>query len=157
MLQSKISYSPKLIICYPDKCDICNISQSKSYNGFISLNKKKNKEMFDSIIKKDNEKLISTMIYNNNIFVCYEDKGVIIDSNNLNEKLNTIYWKQKIVDVGIVYNKYAVVCSKSIIDIIDINTKKIVHIFETKKESNRFLSLLITNNENLFILAIDEG
>lgn len=40
---------------------------------------------------------------------------------------------------------------------LDINSGKIVHIFETKKESNRLLSLLIMDNENLFVIATDNG
>ena len=62
-----------------------------------------------------------------------------------------------IILIGIIYQEYVVVCSKSVIDVIDLNTGKIVHSFETKKESNRALSLLITNEDNLFVLATDEG
>ncbi|ORX84492.1 hypothetical protein BCR32DRAFT_126921 [Anaeromyces robustus] len=153
-------FTPKLVIGFSDKCDICNISQSKNtknINNFISINKKKNYKIIETLTKYDCGKLIKTLKYKDNILACYEDKGIIINPNNLNSEIKTIYWKQRIIDAGIIYNDYVVVCSKSIIDVININLGKIVHIFETKKESHRLLSLLITNSDNLFIKATDEG
>lgn len=91
IVQSSILSSPKLMICYPDKCDICNVTQSKPSNGFINLNKKKNNEIiFDSIIKEDYGELIKIIKYDNNILVCYEGNNIHIcifrnfETNRLN-------------------------------------------------------------------------
>ncbi|KAG4091950.1 hypothetical protein H8356DRAFT_951731 [Neocallimastix lanati (nom. inval.)] len=157
IIHSKISSFPKLVICYHDKVDLCDISQTKNNNIFINLNKKKNHEIFESIIKEECGKLIRAINFKENILICYEKKGIIVSSSNLNKEIKTILWKQDIVEAGIIYDEYVVVCSRSIIDVFDINTGKIVHVFETKKESNRLLSLLITDPENLFVIANDKG
>ena len=51
---------------------------------------------------------------------------------------------------------YLVAGSQSIIDVIDINTGKIIHVFETKREKIRGLKFLVARDNLLYLLAEEE-
>lgn len=46
--------------------------------------------------------------------------------------------------------------SQSIVDVINIDTGKIVHVFETKKDRIKSLSLLVCRGSRLFLLAEED-
>lgn len=51
---------------------------------------------------------------------------------------------------------YIVAGSTSVVDVINTSTGKIVHVFETKKDKIRSLSLLVAQGKMLYLLAEEE-
>jgi hypothetical protein len=51
---------------------------------------------------------------------------------------------------------YLVAGSTSVVDVINTITGKIVHVFETKKDKIRSLSLLVAQGKQLYLLAEEE-
>lgn len=60
------------------------------------------------------------------------------------------------LDLARIGDDYLVAGSVSVVDIINSTTGKIVHVFETKKDKIRSLSLLVARGPLLYLLAEEE-
>jgi serine/threonine protein kinase len=86
--------------------------------------------------------------------------GVVVNSSNIAKEVKRLSWRvtpitfvTRIATSNISNISLLVVGSTSSVDIWSVETGKIVHIFETKKDKIRSLSFLSTKHEKLFLMA----
>ncbi|KAJ3343384.1 hypothetical protein HDU93_008749 [Gonapodya sp. JEL0774] len=90
------------------------------------------------------------LIFSCDLFVlCFTQMGVITKTDQPNTDHRTLTWRNPLTFASKLGKEFLVVGSTSVVDVINSETGKIVHVFETKKDKIRGLSLL-------FLLAEEE-
>ncbi|TPX67349.1 hypothetical protein SpCBS45565_g03850 [Spizellomyces sp. 'palustris'] len=96
------------------------------------------------------------VLYSQLFVLCYEHMG-IMTKLHLNMKENrTLTWRNSLTFSGKLGDDYLVAGSTAVVDVINSETGKIVHVFETKRDKIRSLNLLVCKGEKLFLLAEEE-
>ncbi|KXS17781.1 hypothetical protein M427DRAFT_96657, partial [Gonapodya prolifera JEL478] len=91
------------------------------------------------------------------IFVlCFTHMGVITKVDQPSGEIRTLTWRNPLTFASKLGAEYLVVGSTSVVDVINSETGKIVHVFETKKDKIRGLSLLVCKGNKLYLLAEEE-
>ncbi|TPX36540.1 hypothetical protein SmJEL517_g01390 [Synchytrium microbalum] len=84
--------------------------------------------------------------------MCYQNMGVI--SHQDEHKILT--WRNPLTFAAKLGHDFLVVGSQSVVDVVNADSGKVVHVFETKKDKIRSLNLLVCRRNKLFLLA-EEG
>ncbi|KAI8593344.1 kinase-like domain-containing protein [Geranomyces variabilis] len=96
------------------------------------------------------------VLYEGLFVLCYEHMG-IMTKLHLNMKENrTLTWRSPLTFADRLGTEYLVAGSSGVVDVINSDTGKIVHVFETKRDKIRSLGLLVCKGEKLFLLAEEE-
>jgi hypothetical protein len=83
--------------------------------------------------------------------MCYKNMGLLqhLDQQFLKTMFTWRYPLEFVTKMSM-SRDYLVAGSQNVVDVIDISTGKIIHVFETKKDKNRELRLLLSNQDGTF-------
>ncbi|KAJ3039783.1 hypothetical protein HDV00_011910 [Rhizophlyctis rosea] len=87
--------------------------------------------------------------------LCYENMGIVTRETSGKEG-KTLTWRNPLTFASKLGTDLLVAGSSAVVDVINSESGKIVHIFETKKDKLRSLELLVSKSNKLFLLTDEE-
>ncbi|KAJ3083932.1 hypothetical protein HK102_000828 [Quaeritorhiza haematococci] len=99
---------------------------------------------------------IRGMVFNDSFIICYQHMGIITYIEASSKDSKTLTWRNPLTFASKIGQEFLVAGSSSVVDVINSETGKIVHVFETKKDKIRSLELLVCKGHKLFLLAEEE-
>ncbi|RKO86227.1 citron-like protein [Blyttiomyces helicus] len=98
---------------------------------------------------------VKGIMFEDSFVICYQNIGVITHADGGREN-KTLTWRNPLNFAAKLGTDFLVAGSSSVVDVINRESGKIVHVFETKKDKIRALELLVCRGDKLFLLAEEE-
>ncbi|KAJ3070091.1 Mitogen-activated protein kinase kinase kinase kinase 3 [Podochytrium sp. JEL0797] len=100
---------------------------------------------------------VGGVVFGKWLALCYEKVGLVSPfGEDAGEEIKRLNWRNEITFAVKLGTKFLVAGSTSVLDVINVETGKIVHVFATKMEKIRALRLLACHGNKLFLQADEE-
>jgi len=93
---------------------------------------------------------LRSVLFNDKIFYGYKNMAIVCPIEEVNKKIDSIKWKEPITYIEKLGNNHIVTGSSCEALVYD-SAGNIVHIFETKQNTDKKLSLLVSKNDQLYL------
>ncbi|KAI8814315.1 CNH domain-containing protein [Cladochytrium replicatum] len=91
------------------------------------------------------------------IVFCYQDMGIIATAApQSDQQTKSVHWRSPLTFASKLGEQFLVCGSEFVVNIVDASTRKVVHVFETKREKVLALRLLGCVENRLFLLVEEE-
>ncbi|KAJ1557891.1 hypothetical protein HK096_004769, partial [Nowakowskiella sp. JEL0078] len=99
---------------------------------------------------------LQCIAFDDRIVICYTNVGLVTDLEGLASDTKQFKWRNSLAFTGKLGEDYLAAGTRTAVDIVNHETGKIVHVFETSKSRIRELSFLLSKSNKLFLLAEEE-
>ncbi|KAI8840070.1 hypothetical protein BJ741DRAFT_530563 [Chytriomyces cf. hyalinus JEL632] len=102
-------------------------------------------------------KCVRGISFESTLVLCYEKYGLISAfGNDAQDEMRSLTWRNPMTFAAKLGSDHLVAGSSTVVDVINIESGKTVHVFATKLDKIRELRLLTCHGNKLFLLAQEE-
>lgn len=101
-------------------------------------------------------KPVRALNFGETLVLGYENLAVLKNWNVTSKEVKTLMWRNPLTFSTVLAQQFLVAGSPPVVDVINVETGKIVHVFETKKDRIKSINLLVCRHKTLLLIADEE-